>query len=336
MTNSLAGTAGQQMDKLIAALDSLVDGDQAVEILIASGPLAVPHLSAFLLKGSPRTISLPRCRAARALGELGACSTLISYFREYRPPQDAAVLFAEDAVRSAVAGELVRWKSDEVFLVLLDAARQRTTGAVVLGLGEFCRSESVPLLFEVLEDDLCRDEAMNGLRKLPDAARQFGILSIRGLTGVTMDGPSARCRRRATLQLLFALGVTPGDWPDLRRFLWEGDPGTVVAAAQLGFMIAPETQHPEIITALLRVAERLDFVQEEDVNRLLDAHSGIARDVAQQLERHREHADHKSNWLSPTYRILHRVLETKKDRQTSDTPADVQMGSEAQHSAREN
>jgi hypothetical protein len=68
MTNSRAGTAGQQMDKLIVALDSLLDGDQAVEMLIASGPRAVPDLSSFLLKGStPLTWAEAARRAPAAL-----------------------------------------------------------------------------------------------------------------------------------------------------------------------------------------------------------------------------------------------------------------------------
>ena len=68
--------------------------------------------------------SLSCCTSA---GRVGGLHVLLSYFRDYERPQDAAVLFAEDAVRSAVARELMRWKSDEVFHVLLDAAKQRAT-----------------------------------------------------------------------------------------------------------------------------------------------------------------------------------------------------------------
>ena len=308
MTDSTADMFEQQMETLSGALDSLVDGDPAVEILIARGPRAIPYLADFLLKGSPRTIALPRCRAVHALGELGGRSALISYFTDYKPPRDAAVLFAEDAVLSAAAGELMRWKSDEVFQVLLAAAGQRATGAMVLALGEFCRPESVPLLFDLLEDDLCRDDAMASLRKLPDDTRQFGILSIRGLTGVTMDGPSARCRRRATLQLLVEIGIIPGDWLDLRRFLWERDPGTVIAAAEIGFGSAPDPEHSAIAIALLRVAETFDAVQEEDVTQLLDAHADVARNAALQLVKDRKSSGDRPDWLSPSFRILNHLF----------------------------
>lgn len=217
-------------------------------------------------------------------------------------------MFAEDAVLSAAAGELMRWKSDEVFQVLLAAAGQRATGAMVLALGEFCRPESVPLLFDLLEDDLCRDDAMASLRKLPDDTRQFGILSIRGLTGVTMDGSSARCRRRATLQLLVEIGIIPGDWLDLRRFLWERDPGTVIAAAEIGFGSAPDPEHSAIAIALLRVAETFDAVQEEDVTQLLDAHADVARNAALQLVKDRKSSGDRPDWLSPSFRILNHLF----------------------------
>lgn len=317
MSDATARMSGQHMELLIGALDSLVDGDLALEILISRGPRAIPYLADFLLKSSPRTIALPRCRAVRALGELGGHTALISYFTGYKPPRDAAVLFAEDAVRSAAAGELMRWKSEEVFQILLAAARQRATGAIVLALGEFCRPETVPLLFDLLEDDLCRADAMASLRKLPDATRQFGILSIRGLTGVTMDGASARCRRRATLQLLVEIGVTPSDWLDLRRFLWERDPGTVIATAQIGFKSAPDAEHSAIAIALLRAAERFDPIQEEDAKDLLDAHSDIAHDAALQLASHLGDSKEKPNWMSPSFRILNHLLGESSDHHTT-------------------
>ncbi len=320
MTNPLTEMSGQQIDRLIGALDSLKDGDLAVDMLIACGERAIPSLELLLLKGPPRTISLPRCRAARVLGELGVRSVLLSYFQEYERPLDAAVLFAEDAVRSAVARELVRWKSDEVFHVLLDAARQRVTAGLVLALGEFHRPESIPLLVEVLEDDLCRDEAMESLRMIPDAARQYGILAILGFIDVQLEGRSALVRRRAVLQLLAQLGVASGDWEGLRTILWEDDPGTVIAAVQLGFMAAPESDWPQIAAALLRVADKLNWVQEADALQLLDAHPGVAREGALQIAKHRSESGEHPNWMSPLWRILRHVLGEELDNGSTTEP----------------
>ncbi len=317
MMHSLTDISGRQVDRLIGALDSLIEGDLAVEKLIASGPSAIPALSDFLLKGSPKSIALPRCRAVHALGELGACSTLISYFRESERPQDATVLFAEDAVRSAAARELMRWKSDEVFHVLLGAAKQRATEGLIMALGEFHRPESIPLLFEVLEDDLCRSCAMEDLRKVPNGARQYAFLAIRGLTNVKLNGFSAVCRRRAVLQLLSELGIPSGDWPELRPFLSESDPAIVIAAAQLGFSVAPESGWRQIVTALLKVADGLNSVQQEDVTQLLDAHRSIAQEIAFEITTYRKHLRQKPNWLSPSWRILNYVLDRALERDHS-------------------
>jgi hypothetical protein len=217
-------------------------------------------------------------------------------------------LFAEDAVRSAAASELARYHSSKVFNVLLDAAWHRATEGLIQAIGEFHRPESVPLLFKVLEDDFCREGAMTSLRKVPDSARQFGILSIRGLTNVTLNGPSAVCRRRATLQLLSELGVARGDWPDLRRFLWDADAGNVVSAAQIGLAVASETEWPEIITALLKTASKFNSLQEEDVQQILDAHPVTAREIALQMAKTRRDLGGKPDWLSPSWRILSHVL----------------------------
>jgi HEAT repeat protein len=298
----------KQIERLVAALDSLMDGELAVPMLIASGERAVPQLERFLLAGSPRAIALPRCRAARVLGDLGARSTLISYFREYKRPADAVVLFAEDAVRSVVARELLRWISDEVFRVLLAATRQRATSGLVLALGEFHRPEGVPVLFELLEDDLCREEAKEALGKVSEVAHQYAILSIRGLTGTEMQGASPLCRRRAALRLLGKFGVCPEEWRDLRDFLSDQDAGVVVAAAEIGSRLGPQCDQLEILQALFRISDHLNWVQEHQVTTLLDAHQETARGIARTIAGEGRSRGQRPNWLAPSWRILRHVL----------------------------
>jgi hypothetical protein len=88
-------------------------------------------------------------------------------------------------------------------------------------LGEFRRPESVPLLFAVLEDDFCREDAKAALRKVPTEACHYAILSIRDLTDTPLTGPATLRRHRATLQLLGELGISADEWSDIRRFLEE-------------------------------------------------------------------------------------------------------------------
>lgn len=61
-----------RIERLIGLLDSIVDGDRAAEELIAHGPEVVPDVARLLLESSPRSLEMPRCRAVRVLGELGA------------------------------------------------------------------------------------------------------------------------------------------------------------------------------------------------------------------------------------------------------------------------
>lgn len=308
MTTPLSQVSDQQIDDLVESLGSLRDGDLAVDMLAACGKKAIPHLSEFLLNRSPRTIALPRCRAVRVLGELGAYLTLIDYFKQYVRPQDAAVLFAEDAVRSAAARELARYPSTEVFRVLLDAAWVRATGGLVLALGEFHRPEAVPLLFKILEDDLCREDAMKSLRKLPEAVRQFGLLSARGLTGVTLDGPGADRRRRATVQLLSEVGVSSSDWPDLKRYLFVDDPATVVATAKIGFVQTNAAEWPAIVAPLFKIADRANSLDEMEIEELLDAHANASLRVAQEILKERQSKGEQPHWLSPFWRLLNHAL----------------------------
>lgn len=301
------------IEHLVSALDSLLDGDSAAEKLIATGQVAVPYLERFLMEGKARTVAMPRCRAVRVLGELGSWSALISYFRRYQRPEDAVVLFAEDAVRSAAARELARWKSDEVYKVLLDAAQERATSGLILALGEFRKPESVPLLFTVLDDDLCREEAKVALRKEPEVAREYAILSLRGATNTEVHGVSALRRRRATLQLLSEFGMTAEEWADLRVFLQDRDADVVIAAATIGFRAGPEDDYAQIIEALFRISVRLNWAQEDNVTRLLDYHHELAREVARRIVEERRGRREQVNWLVPLWRILKHVLGREMD-----------------------
>lgn len=313
MKPPISGVSDAQLERLIAALDSLVDGEAAAARLVACGERAVPYLERYLLAGPPRTIALPRCRAVQALGELGAYSSLIAYFEEYERPGDAAVLFAEDAVRSAAARELARWKTEEVFRTLADAAKQRATGGITFALGEFRRAEALPQLFDLLEDDLCREEAKDAIRKLPEEARQYAILSIRGATALQLTGPAALRRLRATLQLLDEFGVSPADWPDLRGFLFDVDADVVIAAASIGSHLPEAADQREIVRSLFRISEHLNWAQEDQVDRLLGANRELAREIAnaivEERTRHGEHPD----WLSPGWRILRRAAGRELD-----------------------
>lgn len=305
MSNS--PSAMSSPEQLVGLLDSMVEGERAFEQLIAIGQLAVPCLERFLLDSPPRSLSLPRCRAVRALGELGACSTLIAYFQRYTRPADATVLFAEDAVRSAAAEELLHCQGEAAFPVLRNAVRERATSGLVRSLGEFRRPDAIPAFFELLEDDLCREVAKEALRKCAAPARSFAMLLLRGRTEVPILGPAASRRRRATLQLLAEWGVSAADWPELRSFLWDEDMDCVIAAARIGMHLSGSGKE-EIVAALIENAGTMNWAQETDAVELLDSCGEVTRVVALKIAEHRKNLGETPAWASPFWRTLHHLL----------------------------
>lgn len=292
------------IETLIQALDSLTDGALAVDLLVACGKRAVGPLEEFLLHGRPRTIAIPRRRAVQALGALEARDVLLAYFERVGAPRDPAVLFAEDAVRSEVAHELMLWRDEETFQVLLGAARQRATFGLIEALGEFRRPEAVPVFFEGLEDDLCSAAALTALLNTPGEAREYAILSLRRETETNLEGAGAARRRRGVAKLLHKLKIARSDWQDISRFLQDDDPAVVICTASLGFCTAPESEFSAMVQALFGIASKLNWLQEDEMVHLLDEHKQLAHSEANRvladLRAHGEHA----NWLSPKWRIL--------------------------------
>lgn len=288
----------------VTLLESIRDGENATEQLIAIGKASIPYLERFLLDSPPRSLALGRCRAVRALGQLGACSALIAYFQQYTRPGDAAVLFAEDAVRSAAAQELLHCGSEAVFPTLVNATQERATSGLVQALGEFRRPEAVPVFFELLEDDLCREDAKAALRKIPDAARPYAMLMLRGQAAASISGAAASRRRRATLQLLAEWGASASEWPELRGYLWNEDADCVIATARIGLRAAPEQEKEEIAAALIEGSQTMNWAQETEAVELLDSMAGIAKPVAARIAAHRGNLGETPNWMSPFWRTV--------------------------------
>lgn len=308
MTNAFHGPSDEEIQRLIGALDSLVDGEGAMEQMIAIGPRAVPFLERFLVESPARSLSLPRCRAVRALGALYAFSSLIKYLRRYVRPSDSVVLFAEDAVRSAAGRELMQYENPATFQVLRDAVKQRATSGLIEALAQYRWPESVSLLFDLLEDDLCREDAKAGLRLIPEAAKAYAILLLRGCAPLAIEGPAASRRRRATLELLTEFGIRMNEWPELRRFLEHEDRDCVLSAAILGMSFAPATERPAIVNAVIEASKNMNWAQETLATDLLDKWLQVARSAAREIYGQHKGRGEKPNWSSPFWRILHHLL----------------------------
>lgn len=293
---------------LVRRLESLTEGDVAMDLIVRHGPPAIPALEEFLLIGKPRSLSLPRCRAVKALGALGAKNTLLAYFRQYEIPQDSVVAFAEDAVRSAVAEELLRWKTQEVYTALIAAARQRGTPGIIHSIGDFRDPAGLELLFETLEDDICRTEADAALRLLPAEAGAYALQTFRGQTSMQLNGPRAERRLRSILCLLSEMDVPESEWPYIEPFLGTNEPIIVLTAMKIGLQHASSGPARTLFLRLFLLADRFDWFEESLATELCDAHAREARSAADEVVTERLAQGEQIRWTSPAWRILDHVL----------------------------
>ena len=155
-----------EIERLIAGLDSVSEGELGVSLLVARGEQAVPPLRHFLLCGSPKSVYVGRQRAVKALGQLGAVSALIEYLTAEKRIPDPILRYSEEAVENTAARELKQWKTDEVFSALLEVINRRPLQGAVEAIGTFGRKEAVPALIQHLEDDIARPAAEEALRLL--------------------------------------------------------------------------------------------------------------------------------------------------------------------------
>lgn len=312
----------QPCESLVRQLDSISDGDAAVAALIRQGPSAIPALEKFLLAGKPRSIALPRCRAARALGALGAKSSLLAYFVGYTIPQDAVVAFAEDAVRSAVAEQLLRWRTEEVYAGLVAAARQRSTPGLISAVGQFCDPRALELLFLALEDDICRTEAELALRLQPSEAGRFALETLKGNTAVNIKGANSHRRLRAILSLLSEMDVPADQWNVIEPYLNHEEPGIVLSAVSIGCRHGSPELLNSLFSIVFHIADKFSWYEESIATDLCDGHKIEAASAANDVVTERFSKGQKVKWTSPAWRILDHVLNRRFSHPSESHPID--------------
>lgn len=225
----------REIGVLVRQLESLRDGDSAVGKLIDCGPAAIEPLKVFLREGRPSGTYEPRRWAVEALSGLGAKAALMDYLRWEKQIADPIVRSGEEAVESAAARELARWRTEDVFDLLTDLSQRRMLVGIVEALGEFGRSETIAYFDRALEDDVCRDAAEQAFRKIGQRAKRHLLQSsITSLPKRTEETPSSVRRRRSALRLLGEMELDDGDWNALQVNLDETDLEIVVLSAMIG------------------------------------------------------------------------------------------------------
>jgi HEAT repeat protein len=262
----------KQIQIWIDRLTSLVDGSQASAQLAGFGPAAIAPLKQFLLSGAPNGIFQPRQWAVEALGILGAKDVLLEYLAHDDPIPDPVTRQGEDAVRSTAARLLARWRTDEVFEILLSLTNKRVLPGVISALGEFRRAEALPRLEQALEDDIGRPAAEEAFAKFGAAATDILVSTVgRKKMNGEEEMPSSLRRRRSAAKILADSGFGNPFWPTLQPLLDESDPELVAHAAKLVVAAGTELDKNRAVGALLRILPAAPWYVREDAGACLEA-----------------------------------------------------------------
>lgn len=289
---------------LIAALESLTDGELAVDILIACGRRTVPFLSQALLDAPPQSIAVSRCRVVRALGGLGEKHILLQYLRDWKHPVDPAITMAEDAVRSAAAKELLRWPSQEVFDILMMCIRDRSSLGLVEALGAFGRAEAVPVLFQVLRDDICEKAAKEVLRGTPEHTKTFALQLLAASSLEDERAPSTLPMLRSTLALLSGMKISKTEWASISHLLDWVDAEIVITCAEIGMRSAPAKEYRAIVSHISRILPGCNWLQDSRAIELLEFCKPLARSVRRTKRDELINSWSKPNLLNPMWRVI--------------------------------
>ncbi len=267
-------SCGEEIQRLIGALESLVDGDLAVELLAACGPPAIPYLREFLLHGRVRSIPQPRMRAVEALARLGAKAVLLEYLTAERTIQDPQIRLSEEAVENTAARKLSAWRDEEVFETLRGVCRRHLLPGAVESLAKYARPEAMPCFDRALADDFCRVAAEEGFRKLGLRARPALVFSaITPLPDGEQETPSSLRRRRSALALVAEIGIDQENWLELRVLLSDPDPDPEIAVRMAQFAGGAEIHEERRVAAarLISALPQLPWYLWEDAERALRA-----------------------------------------------------------------
>lgn len=263
MQNSASGfqnLADDEIGRLVKGLESLIEGDLAVPMLVACGERAVAPLRQLLLHGRPSTIFSGRQRAVKALSELGAWSVLLDYLTALKAIRDPAVRYAEEAVENTAARELAQWQTDEVFAGLMKSLESRTLPGAIEAVAAFGRRGAIPVLIRALEDDVARPAARDALRKLRSLATANLIETVRSPEpSAKNEVPSSLLRRRSALQILGEGSLTDADWQLLRFLLYQRDPMLAVLAGQIALRIGHEPDRERAVVVGLEALDSNDW-----------------------------------------------------------------------------
>jgi hypothetical protein len=257
----------------------LLHDEEALLNAVGFGREALEPLRALLNEREPSGIYQPRCRAATALGMIGAYEVLLDYLAHPRTLDNGIERAGEDAVINAAAQALGKACYPPAYSTLKRLAGERPClMGVIEALGCYRRADSIPELVGALGEDGSRAVAEAGLLTIgkPAVAALFKAALSRPPDGELEYSIPAR-KRRSAVKLLGAIGIGPADWAQLRGLMADRDKWISALACGLALRIGTESEQEEAFERLEALRRTADIWLLMHINDLL-GHGGPAAD----------------------------------------------------------
>jgi HEAT repeat protein len=268
----------------IAKLQSMHDGDIAVVELAACGKGAIPVLRDFVFRREPSGLYQARCRAVETLAALGAFDVLRDLLGLPLDRPDPVERMGDEAVVNAAARTSIGSHDEEVFYLLLDLARHRHLMGVIEALGTFQKTEAIPRLIDALAEDCSRPAAETALLRLGPRAR--AMLLLQAATRRPSDdneSVSELRQRRSALRLLLILGAPQGAWTEIRHLSGNPDIEIAVLTNELALASAPIEERHNAVDNLIALLPKADWRMETEIETALIEHPEMVNKVIEDL-----------------------------------------------------
>jgi hypothetical protein len=315
-TGGLQNLSDEQLEKLVASLNSLHDGDLGIPLLVACGKAAIRPLRHALLHGRAGSVFVPRQRVVWALAELGAKDVLLEYLARKKEIADPVVRQGEEAVENTAARALAAWPTEDVFNALLQKLSVRLMPGAIESLGRFQRIEPLPHYIRALEDDFCRPSAEDAIEKLGEEARAALIDAARTPDpSGSYESPSSIFRRRSALKLVSKLAMSPADWDQLAALLRDRDPEIVARTAWVGLEAGNGQDKQHAARCLMDALPRVDWLLQAEIESWLFENFDVAQETIVEEVTRRQADTRETQARDNVLRLLMAVLEAKKVRE---------------------
>lgn len=264
----MSESSDHRLAAALSKMTALHNGAEGIAEVVAVGAPAVPALRDILFEREPSGLFQVRCRAAEALGRLGAFDVLEEFLRKPRHG-DAVERLGDDVAISAAARAIARQKDNKTFELLCELARTHPLGGLIAALASFRRPEAIPILISALNEDEVRQTAELALLSFGPGARPF---LLDALDRFKFENELSESLLRKYRSMLLLLGETKLDSDDiarLRPFMANPDLQISLLACGVALRSGSERDRSEAREQLGCLRERVPWLERLQIDQYL-------------------------------------------------------------------